>query len=70
VVLRFLEDYRDQRLRDAVGALFDGAETVSSLDPEWRGRARLADEMTVLERDHLMLFYGFEDPPKEEESRP
>lgn len=66
MLLRFLADYRDERLREAIGAWLGGA---LNADFEWlRGRAMLADELTVLQWEQLCFFYGYR-PETEQEGK-
>jgi hypothetical protein len=63
--LQFLLDYRDERLREAIGAFMGGGLTALS-ESEGRGRALLANEIAVLAFDDLLRFYGVTmEPPKE-----
>lgn len=66
MVLLFLADYRDERLREAIGAWLGGGLTPLAAD-EGRGRALLADELVALSFNDLLRFYGLPaEPPKEE----
>lgn len=57
MVLRFLEDYRDERLREAIDAFMAGGLTPLQ-EGEGRGRALLANELTVLTFEDVLRFYG------------
>lgn len=59
VVLRFLEDYRDARLLEALEQFWHGALTPLQ-EEELRGRARLADELVALSWQDIQRFYGVE----------
>lgn len=61
LLLQFLADYRDERLREAIGAWFDGA-LVPLQEAEGRGRALLADEIIALRHEDLLRFYGVQPP--------
>lgn len=67
-VLLFLQDYRDQRLRDAIGAFLGGSLTAQQ-EAEARGRCLLADELVALEFEHILAFYGFVPKPPAETER-
>lgn len=59
MVLRFLEDYRDARLLEALEYFWNGT-LVSVQEHELRGRARMADELVALSWDDILRFYGAE----------
>lgn len=67
VVLQFLADYRDQRLREAIGAWLGGSLTAAQ-EQEGRGRALLADELVALDWQHILLFYGATEAKPEEKA--
>ncbi len=64
VVLAFLEDYRDERLLEALQAFWDG-QLGTLQEQELRGRARMADEIVALQWADVLRFYGVE--PEQEE---
>lgn len=66
VVLRFLEDYRDERLREAIDAWMAGGLTALQ-EGEGRGRALLANELAVLSFEDVLRFYGVVPVVAEEE---
>ena len=57
LVLRFLEDYRDHLLREAIGAWFAGNLTAMQ-EAEGRGRALMTDELVALSFADIQKFYG------------
>lgn len=65
MLLQFLADYRDQRLREAIAAWLSGGLSVS-MDTEGRGRALMADELVALEWGDILRFYGAAEAAPEE----
>lgn len=68
-MLQFLEDYRDERLLEALDAFWAGALGPIQ-EQELRGRARMADEVVALAWEDILRFYGADQPAVKEEEPP